>query len=266
MARIALMHTGLNLLLAAGILANLVKGGDLVLRTSQKKALQDRFETLTLWLDDLRPVQWLSYLPMPKPAFWWSTFSAIFAILALLAPDQIAGGALAFVLDLILNSVRALATAQGMEPRFFNPALTAGALLAIPASVLVLVKLSRPLIGWLVGNGGFWRFLGKMVLFYAGSVAILAAFWWLCRVAGGSLLAALALAAAWPFTFIIYFLNTTGMLIVTLYLFIRPFAWLVKFMGAICWRIVEYSQGVFAALLLISTVLLGVVIVVLNSK
>jgi len=106
------MHSGLNLLLAVGILANLVKGGDLILRASQKKMLQDRFETLTLWIDDLRPVQWLSYLPRPKPALWWSVISTIYA---LLIPVRQAGGAIAILVDITRDSIATLLIAQHVD-------------------------------------------------------------------------------------------------------------------------------------------------------
>jgi hypothetical protein len=257
------MNSALNVLLAIGVLANLIKGGDLILRERQKKKLQDRFETFTVWVDDLRPVKWLSYLPNPKPALWWSVFSAIFA---LIAPAPGLGAALLFVVYLIRDSIVSILQAQRVKASIVGAAMWFGFLLAIPASVLALRKFSRPLIKWLVGDARFWLFLGRLILFYAGSVATLAIFHWICLIGGRILPIAIALSVLWPFTFIVYFLDTTGLLIVTLYMLIRPLNWLVKLLGAVCWRVAEYSQGVFAAFLLIATIALGLAKLVVERK
>jgi hypothetical protein len=247
------MSSSINVLLAIGVLANLIKGGDLVLRDYQKKKLQGRFESFTLWFDDLRPIRWLSYLPNPKPAFWWSVLSAVSA---LIAPAAM-GSAIEFVLELIFNSAGAVFTEQHVQASIIRRATLVGLLFAIPASILVIRRFSRPLIKWLVGDTRFWKFLARLILFYAASVAALEIFGWFCRLGGSSLPLAVALVALWPFTFIIYFLNVTGFLIATLYMLIWPLNWAVKLVGAICWRIAEYSQGVLSAFLLIGTIALG---------
>jgi hypothetical protein len=257
------MRGSINFLLAIGIITNLIKGGDLLLRNSQKKKLQDRFETFTLWIDGLRPLSWLSSLPKPRPALWWSISSAIFS---LIAPIGALGGALAFNLDLIANAIRALAHNQGVHGPILAYPLLIGAVLAVPASIFTLRTFSRPLVAWLVGQARFWPFLPRLALFYGLSTGILALFWWICRMLSSNMLIAVGLLLLWPFTFIIYFLNTTGLLIVSLYILIRPINWIVKFVGAICWRVAEYSQGVFAAFLLIATIALGLTKLVMDKR
>jgi hypothetical protein len=49
-----------NALFAIALIATLVKGGDLILLESQKRALQDWCERVTVRLDDLRPLAWFS--------------------------------------------------------------------------------------------------------------------------------------------------------------------------------------------------------------
>ena len=45
------MQLTVEILLIVGILVNLIKGADLILRPHQQKLVQDRIETLALWLD-----------------------------------------------------------------------------------------------------------------------------------------------------------------------------------------------------------------------
>jgi hypothetical protein len=252
----------LDILLAVGILANFIKAGDLLLRSYQKKKLQDWFETLTLRIDGLRPLNWIAALTRPRPALYWSIFAALFAILA---PAEALGGALAFLLDLIINSVLTLLRAQNVH-QSLTVAMIAGSLLSIPASVLTVRKLCPRLILWLVGGARFWPFLGRLIIFYALSVAWLAGFWGLAFLTRNTRPLAVVTAFVLPFALSIYFLNVTGWLIVTLYVFLRPISWLVKGIGGICWRIVEYSQGVFGGLLLIATVALGFAKILLDRK
>src|SRR6266849_1756696 len=52
----------IDTLALVGILINLLKGADLLLRPNQQKWIQSKFESITLGLDDLRPIQWYSKL------------------------------------------------------------------------------------------------------------------------------------------------------------------------------------------------------------
>jgi hypothetical protein len=133
-------------LLVIGVLANLVKGGDLFLRAKQKEWLQDRFEVLTLRLDDIRPVSWFGALSRLRPAAAWSAFSAVFI---LGAPTRAWGGALAFLVDLWMMSARNVLLVS-LPPRV---ALGIGLSVAAPLSVLVLWKVCPRLVQSLVGNG-----------------------------------------------------------------------------------------------------------------
>jgi len=239
----------INVLLAIGLFANLVKGGDLLLRKQQKEQLQERFEAFTVWIDDLKPVRWFASLPRPRPAFWWSVFSSLFA---LVAGPRLIGGALAFQLDLIRAPLTTLFDALPALEKSLRitvvGAMAMGLLAAIPASVLTVRTLCPRLVGWLVGQGHFWPFLGRLLFLYVPSVATLAAFWGLCWLVRGRLVPTMIILLVWPFSFVVYFLNTTGWLIASFYIILRLLNFLVKGMGAVCWRIAEYSQGVLAAL------------------
>lgn len=51
------MRQVLDILLVIGIILNLIKGADLILRPHQQKRLQQTFESLALWLDYSRPLR-----------------------------------------------------------------------------------------------------------------------------------------------------------------------------------------------------------------
>lgn len=99
--RIGLVDT----LLVAGLLINLLKGADLILRKRQKEWLEDRFETLTLRLDDLRPLSWFGALARPRPAAIWSAASVglVFSL-----PPPAMGGALLLLVEFWVSAARNL--------------------------------------------------------------------------------------------------------------------------------------------------------------
>src|SRR5262245_2627350 len=56
----------IDVILAIGILLNIFKGGDLILRDQQRRWVQDKFESLTLRLEELKPMLWLNGLRTRK--------------------------------------------------------------------------------------------------------------------------------------------------------------------------------------------------------
>jgi hypothetical protein len=70
------MQRTVEILLVIGILVNLIKGADLILRPHQQKWLQNKFESLALWLDYAKPPKWYTSLVHKK----------IYGVLFFLAP------------------------------------------------------------------------------------------------------------------------------------------------------------------------------------
>ena len=237
-------------LLTIAVLMHLVKGGDLLLRDHQKEWLQDHFETFTLRLDDIQPILWFGALSRPRPAAVWSVISAAFAIAA---PAPMQGGALLFLHLLWFWSAENL-FGGGV---FLRIALGVGLLVAIPVSVVCLWKLCPRLVRKLVGGGRVAPFFGRLLVLYLLSVILLAAFLGASTVAKDIPLAQVLLAAVWPFFLPVHVLNTAGLLLVTLLFALLIARLVLAVLGGICWRIVEYNRGVFAAALLIVTVALG---------
>jgi hypothetical protein len=69
------MNRALQILLVAGILVNLIKGGELLLRPYQQKWLQDKCDTLALRLDYTKPLEWYLKFNQFKTQFLLTTIS-----------------------------------------------------------------------------------------------------------------------------------------------------------------------------------------------
>ena len=245
-------------LLVIGVLTNLVKGGDLLLRKRQKKWLQERFEVLTLRLDDIRPVSWFGALSRPRPAAVWSAFSALFVFVA---PISALGGALAFLLDLWIMSAQNI-LAVNAPPGL---ALGVGLLVAVPVSALVLWKLCPGLVRTLVGTGHGAGSLGASS-FCISQVRPLLVPSTVRQCLPRTLpLPGMSWRSCGRFCFPAFVLNASGLLLVTLLFFLWIFRLLFSAAKAVCWRIAEYDCGVFAALLLIVTAGLGLYRVLLTG-
>lgn len=246
-------------LLIIGVLANIAKGGDLLLRKYQKEWLQDQFESLTLRLDDARPVTWFKALSRPRPAAIWSTFSALFVFGA---PTQLLGGALAILLDLWIMSARNIVSMD----HSFRVALGVGLIVAVPVSVIVLWKICPKLVRRLVGNGHGGRFFGRLLILYLASVIIFGTFYGVSIFSKDIVVARCVLALLWPSLLPIFILNAAGLLLVTLLIVLLILRLFFSVLRAICWRIAEYDRGVLAAILLLATVALGIYRVFLTGK
>src|SRR5260370_42404468 len=78
------MQRTVEILLVLGILVNLVKGADLLLRAHQQRWLQDKFELLALKLDYTRPIEWYLKKSLIKSAF--SVAEVVVLIVLLVIP------------------------------------------------------------------------------------------------------------------------------------------------------------------------------------
>lgn len=249
------MQRTVEILLAIGILVNLIKGADLILRPHQQKWLQDKFETLTLRLSDTKPLTWFGHIT--NPVFFW--------VLAL-----ITGFPLAYALGqplLFANSLRDLSFYTGL-------------ILLSLSSINKANTYAKGFISYIGGTRdkkkgtsySFWTFI-KRFLRVSLSLIILCSLIGFAMYILSSLwlhfsphskpvpkleLLRISFIPAWPFIF--HFLNiltvcsliilAAGLLLVTEILLI--------FIRAVCWRIAEYNKGAFSAIILIVTVSLGV--------
>lgn len=202
----------IELLGLLGIAASLIKLADLLLGERLKRAIQDRFDTLTLHLDSMDPMRWFMALSRPGPALSFSIFAGVFAWVA--GPDLL-GAALALLLDLWIKSG---ATLLGLEAPFSLSSLAPGFLLALPLSAWAIWKVSPRIVVWLPAHG-VARFLLRMIAFYLCSAFIFLAFWSAARASTDFSALKWPLLALWPFLFGGYVVNASALLMFTFLIF-----------------------------------------------
>ncbi|MGH9948806.1 MAG: hypothetical protein ACRD6X_16655 [Pyrinomonadaceae bacterium] len=248
------MQRTVEILLIIGVLINLIKGAELILRPHQEKWLQDRFETLVLWLEYVRPVNWfaerevavyrtvfvLLITPMlagtivliinPKNASWWS-LTLIILISIVMA------------LEAAINTIKSENRFERWLFKNLPLRQRLGRHIIIGTLVLTLVFL-------------FW------IIFIDEPVAVKqshnpASFSFLITLAEG-------IGISVFYLFIIMGLPSLAIVLISLLFSITEL--LLKFIRGISWRMVEYNKGVFAAIILLVTVALGVADIYLKSQ
>ncbi|NEO21889.1 MULTISPECIES: hypothetical protein [unclassified Moorena] len=268
------MEEFVDALLVIGILANLVKGGDLFLRESQKQKVQDISESITIYLDDLRPISWLRPLTTQKAQHWIIVVGVIeFVIVMVVAftlqrldpvDDNIFG------LSLILTQLLALVLSGLSLPFIFKTGpktmswllqderplqflcrflrlIVFGYVIGGAYQLFLLLLIS--LISLVIGQGGFFNSLE--FLFQAGS-------WQQLTYVVGLLM-------IWPaFTYFWIVVQSVGLILWLVVLIIMLETCLLVLRG-FAWRVVEYSKGAYAALLLAVTIILGLVSLFLSK-
>lgn len=247
-------------LLVVGVMLNAIKGADLLLRDGQKRAIQSGMETVTLFVDHLRPLRWFEALARPTWSFLWSGLSAVFfwlSFLTLPASVGCLGGALALLFDFFTMSARNLELGRFLALSL----LVAG----LAMSVAGAWKIGPRIVALLVGPGRFWPFLGRLFLFYLVSALGFAMFWGLTHMASSAELVRWALIVFWPLHLPVVTWNTAGLLLVSLMMFLGVLELTLKLLRGFCWRIVEYNKGAAAAIVLVATIALGIYQVALKS-
>lgn len=249
------MQRTVEILLVIGILVNLIKGADLILRPHQQKWVQDKFETLTLRLSDTKPLTWFGYITNP----------VIFWVLAL-----IIGFPLAYALGqplLFANTLKDLSFYTGL----------------VLLSLWNMNKANTYATGFIsyIGNakekkgGKSYSFRTFIKRFLRVSLSFII----LCSLIGIAMyilssvwlnfsphsrpisrleLLRISFIPAWPFIFHFLSILTVCSLIIFAAGLLLIIEILLVFIRAICWRIAEYNKGAFAAIILIVTIALGV--------
>jgi hypothetical protein len=254
----------LDAALALGVLINLVKAGDLVLRPNQQARVQAWIEDLTLRVEEIRPIGWLERLTRPHAH----------VVLVLV-------GVFEFVLVLLLVTLVPAGKTAALGPvgsNVFVMQLVA-IVCSVPALVLTAKRYGPPFVAWLLGpapvRGVTRRFLKTLVLgflvlgLYEVILFGLVFFLWGdvpfdamelpigeggpgIWVLGGGLL------VVWPaFTWFWVITQVAGLILWAI-VGVRFFEMLLKWIRALCWRVVEYNKGAWAAVVLIITIMLGV--------
>ncbi len=270
------MNRIVEILLIIGILANLLKGADLILRPKQQARVQQKFETLTLWLDYTKPLGWYTKLKNRKIKVILITISSLLYL------------SLAVVLSVTSqkNNTEILRWEDG--PVYWG----ASSPMWLPTFILLIIVFTwdllnprireHPVLTYILRGPKFSLFLWRPLLVMAMAAAIN--------------LTLLTLSAAFHWSAAS---NRLGMWIILLYVYIalvgilygfhvyvaeiELFAMLsliilclsailliseviLKIIRGIAWRIVEYNKGAFPAIILLVTIILGILEMYLKAR
>lgn len=277
------MRGTVEVLLIIGILVNLIKGADLILRPHQQKWLQMKADSLALRLDYTKPLEW--YTKHSGRRIFWVIYviaPAVFFVGALVILNFMAGNRswlLYLVIFCLVFMVLSCATTVGKgdwEQYYLKKE-------DVP-------KMEKLLTGWLLSSRTFIQQLFKHILItIAAAVCLL--FTYFCFKKGwgyahllypeendslsiksfGRLL--LFLLSLIPFLLLFRFLavNAYRFGIVSLCVVIFSLIMLaieipLKVVRGVAWRVAEFNRGAFAALVLIITIALGITELYLKTR
>jgi hypothetical protein len=249
----------LNALLIVGALTSLLNLGDWVLRPHQKEAFQRFMESVTLTLDYTRPMSWFARLGERRFAVAWTIISALFFVFA---GVPMMGGALALLMDLWRNTLRAQARILLLvdTPHAHISAICIYIFITLNLLAILATfwKIGSRVTRFLASEGRIAIFIVRLLIMYVITVGFAFALMngaiyfgktiWYAVIGIPSLLVL-------PVPIV---LVTIGMLMVLLTLLLFILELLLKVSRAICWRIVEYSKGAWAAVIAILTAALGI--------
>lgn len=249
-----------------GASLSVLKGADLLLREHQRRWLQQRFEFLTLWLEYLRPLPWFQRVPF---SFW--------ATLGLFVTLTVA------VLAVVVAFLTGAGTIAVFESNWLLQVLIHGPLFLLSTGGAVLwsyITLHQVLDDGRTFRDFLVRFvtiLGLSVLLHAlngvGTYGYHRLFAWLFgyEVVGVTDRSLLHFYVTWSglgatltsldgFNVLIGATVTVivGLLVIVLQMVLLLLEGLVALLRAIAWRVAEYQKGVWAALVLLITISLGI--------
>jgi hypothetical protein len=220
-----------NAAIVVGCLASLLNLFDLIFTEKQKTQFQSKLETVTLWLDYERPLQWFSSGKKPS-----------FVLLFLLSAVMIALGCLDIGLSTVSAKIGLFLWLLGF---LF---LLSGLVYRIPRfdeSLSLVVRDGA--FGGVVKRSALVVFFGTIYVILINSLDST----WL----GVALLlpSLLLLKKYWSFPAVAYGLLPMGLFVIWLCFLLLAAEALLIVCRATSWRIVQYSRGGFAAVIALAT-------------
>jgi hypothetical protein len=261
---------GLDTLLALGILVNLVKGGDLLLRPHQRRKVQALCERLHRRLASQRPIAGLQRLASERGQrrlMLVGSGEFLVVVGADVSLDMWSGGS---------------ATIGS-----FGVLLCAGAMLLSVLSRPLVTRLGGPkLMRWLLGDLRCFAFLRRFAVVCIAGMTVLgmyqAILWGAASLLGtgdpfdtlalpleqvgpGTLVVGVGLLVAWPPFVYFWILTQVAGAALSMCVLTRLGGLLLTVVRALAWRVAEYNKGAWAALVLGTTVVLGLLRLILTG-
>jgi hypothetical protein len=264
-------------LLFVGILIQVVKGADILLRPHQQKWLQDKFDTLALWLDFRRPLRW--YM-QPKNIRRVQAGMVAVAAIAVSIHFLINGGISRFYSAAVLVVGVVMLIVACVGGSFFEKRADEYTYRNLDKSDAKRMKLADALSEWIV-NSSLPTHIAKQVLFTAAGLLFLLLlvsiaakvttvvkyvfdpiFQWhiiIGSVIGGVVAMVFMKLFFYVFPYIeavlmVSFMSALSLVFCVGLILIEL---LLKVLRGLVWRITEYNKGAYAAILLIITSLLA---------
>lgn len=280
------MQSAVQILLVLGIVINLIKGADLILRCHQQKWLQDKLDTLALRLDYTKPLEWYKRKTIGSK-YWLLLCGLIFfaagtvAMLIVkshwMAVVLLPGGCALSVeltahvaeqnrrLDKIGISVpRGVGESTEKLINWFMQSDTTAQLILKP-TICALITAALSI--------AFERILYELVKRFPdrvmGAMTVLVVLFFIFLV---SRLLRLNLLPLWQklrfVDFLMIFMGIGAISVIMLISGLLMFTseLILKLLRGVTWRIAEYNKGAFAAIILLLTVVLGVLEAYLKSR
>jgi hypothetical protein len=244
----------LNALIIVGALISVLNLGDLLLRPQQKEAFHRFIENLTVILDYTRPMIWFARLGERKFAVVWTIISALLVFLTYPGIRMIRGTP-ALLVDLWSNTLgtQISTVVFGLAPG--NIDLAMRSLYAFFAINLLTIPVTFWFIGsrvtiFLASGNRIIIFIVRILVMYVATVVLACALYigaannprslWYAAIVGVPGLLIL------PVPIVVV---TIGMLMMCLTLLLFVLGLFLKVSRMICWKVVEYSKGAWAAVI-----------------
>jgi hypothetical protein len=221
-------------------------------------------ETITLWFEYTNPIGWFTKLSEKPFALGYATFCGLFLAYALSVPEGSLwlGGALEVLVVLWAKTTKfqllGFASLLSTVGSASSPVMVYTFVgISIVIGALVLIAYGPWVTKYLAGPGQVGIYFRRLALIYIVTVGVMYLsmlgaehygnqYWYLPLGLPVSILQIIPVV-----------INTVGLLMITLMLFFAAMEIVLQLVRAVAWRIVEYSNGAWSAIILICTVAIG---------
>jgi hypothetical protein len=242
---------GLTIIFVCGLL---VKLADILLRPQQQKWLRDKADTVTLWLDYTKPIEWTAKLKTSAGAWILSALCICY-----------------IVVNYALEYRR-----SGRKQLFMNGREAFAIIGSWLLSAILIALIGRRLLGWVLRTDSFAGVLIRALpLFLLGALVLVlmpSLYGVIVNKTGAfggnfGLTVNVLFFVLYPVIVLPAVLSSLLMLVLILSSLFRVLEIVFKVIRHVAWSIVEYSKGPVAALLVIvSVILLAVEAYLKNHK
>jgi len=239
-------HIAWDFAFGLGMLVQLTKLTDMILRPHQQEWIQSSAEAITLHLAYFKPMKWYSRLVRKKPAIF-------FVIIV----------EMALVLTIVLSSMHELFFADRHPTGENYFATIFGSMVLLALAPIALASYLNQAMDWLFLHNHFLSFLIRFIplaaLNYLACFGLFIFHGAVIVENGTSHAPIISLALLFTGVSIFWTLLALGITVVLLEVILTLCTMLVGAIRFLAWRVVEYNKGAWAAISLLLTTIIGLV-------